>query len=313
VRKPEKSGILAAFEKLKQVVPATPVVPLDLGGPTIWCKCESDQPVGAFKLRGAWHRLTDLTGAERAAGVVAFSSGNHAQGVAWSAKRLGISAAIVMPTDAPKIKIDGTRALGAEIILYDRRTEDRVEISRRLAAERGAVIVPAFDDPWVIEGQGSIGPEVTQQLGFEPDLVVAPCGGGGLASGLALALPEAQIVAVEPEGWDAMGQSLAKGELVTFGADAPATICDALQPPRVSPLTLEILQARKARAVSLSDDQAITAMQVAWEKLGKRIEPGGAMGLAAILSGAVEPTDRTLVILSGGNVDPELFARLVSG
>jgi threonine dehydratase len=310
---PRKSGVEAAYAKLKAILPPTPLLPLDLDGVRIWCKCESDQPVGAFKIRGAWHRLSDLDEEQRARGVVAFSSGNHAQGVAWAARKLGIRATIVMPADAPRIKLEGTRALGATIILYDRAREDRVEIAQRIAREAGAVIVPAFDDRWIIEGQGSIGLEAAKQLGFAPDLFVAPCGGGGLASGLALALPDAAIAIVEPDGWDAMGQSLAAGRLVPVSDSAPETLCDSLQPPSVSPLTLGVLAGRQVQAVSLSDHAACAAMRLAWDGLGKRIEPGGAMALAAIMTGAVKPVGTTLVILSGGNVDDDLFNRIIAG
>jgi len=186
------------------VVSLTPLKPLRFGESLLFCKCESEQPMRAFKLRGAWHRLTDMSEDERKGGVVAFSSGNHAQGVAWSAKRLGMPALIVMPRDTPRVKLEGTRALGAEIVLYDRMTEKREVIAARIAEERGATLVPSFDDPWVVEGQGSAGLEAVAQMAElgegPPDMVIMPCGGGGLAAGLALALPEARVVVVEPEG-----------------------------------------------------------------------------------------------------------------
>ena len=282
----------------------------EIDGHTIWCKAESLQPIGAFKLRGAWHRLTDLSAGEREAGVVAFSSGNHAQGVAWAAARLGMTATIVIPRDAPKLKIDATRALGAEIILYDRMTEDRAALAGRIAAERGAILVPSYDDPWVIEGQGSAGLEALDQLGEEPDLVVTPCGGGGLASGLSLALPDAKIVVAEPEGWDDMARSLRAGHIIPVDPDPPTTACDALMTLRVSQLTFDILKERAAFGVAVTESEITSAMKFAHRMFGLILEPGGAAGLAAVLSRKVSPAKRTLVILSGGNVEPTLFAAM---
>ncbi|MFM5915302.1 MAG: threonine/serine dehydratase [Chakrabartia godavariana] len=299
------------------MVAPTPLVPLAHGESILWCKCESEQPMRAFKLRGAWHRLTDLTEAERAGGVVAFSSGNHAQGVAWAAQRLGMPALIVMPADAPEVKVAGTRALGAEIVFYDRMTEKREVIAASIAADRGATLVPSFDDPWVVEGQGSAGLEAVAQLaalGKEaPDLVIMPCGGGGLAAGLALALPDARVVVVEPEGWDDMGESLRRGEIVPVGPNPPPTSCDAIQTLRVAPITFDILKARGGTGVAVSEAETFAAMRHAHRELGLTIEPGGAVALAAILSGKVTPGARTLVLLSGGNVDPALFNRVMAG
>ena len=305
------------MRKVADVVVPTPLVPLAHGESILWCKCESEQPMRAFKLRGAWHRLTDLTEAERAGGVVAFSSGNHAQGVAWAAQRLGMPALIVMPADAPEVKVAGTRALGAEIVFYDRMTEKREVIAASIAADRGATLVPSFDDPWVVEGQGSAGLEAVAQLaalGKEaPDLVIMPCGGGGLAAGLALALPDARVVVVEPEGWDDMGESLRRGEIVPVGPNPPPTSCDAIQTLRVAPITFDILKARGATGVAVSEAETFSAMRHAKRDLGLTIEPGGAVALAAILSGKVTPGARTLVLLSGGNVDPALFNRVMAG
>lgn len=271
----------------------------------------------AFKLRGAWHRLTDMTAEERKGGVVAFSSGNHAQGVAWAAQRLGMPALIVMPADAPEVKVAGTRALGAEIVTYDRMTESREKIAAKIAVERGATLVPSYDDPWVVEGQGSAGLEAVAQLaelGIDaPDMVIMPCGGGGLAAGLALALPEARVVVVEPEGWDDMGNSLRGGEIVPVGPNPPPTSCDAIQTLQVAPITFDILKARGATGVSVSEEETFAAMRHAKRELGLTIEPGGAVALAALLSGKVVPGERTLVLLSGGNVDPALFDRVMAG
>lgn len=205
------SGIEEALRKLREIVPATPLLTMETPAGRISAKDESAQPMRAFKLRGAWHRLTALSQEERSRGVVAFSSGNHAQGVAWAARKLDMSALIVMPADSPAIKLDGTRALGAEIVTYDRMTQSREVLATQIAAERGAVLVPSFDDPWVVEGQGSIGLEAIQQLGRSPDTIIVPCGGGGLAAGVATACPDARIIIVEPEGWDDMGRSLKLG------------------------------------------------------------------------------------------------------
>ncbi len=315
MRKVSRSGVLEAAEKVSAVVPFTPLRPLDINGARIWCKCESEQPMGAFKLRGAWHRLTALSELERSAGVVAFSSGNHAQGIAWAAQRLGMAATIVMPSDAPKTKVDGTRNLGADIVFYDRMTEDRIAIANKLGAERGATVVPAYDDPWVVEGQGSAGIEIADQLealGEAPvQHIVTCCGGGGLASGLAVALPDAQITVVEPDGWDDMGNSLRLGYIVPVGPNPPKTRCDAIQTLKAADITFEILRDRNAHAVSVSDAEVGAAMKLAHSELGLVIEPGGAVALAAIMAGKVLVTGQTVVMLSGGNVDPELFQEMI--
>lgn len=314
---PTSAGVKTAANKIAAILPPSPLISLTLNSKTVWCKAESLQPVGAFKLRGAWHRLTELTAGERERGVVAFSSGNHAQGVAWAAKRLGIGAAIIMPADAPPVKLAATRALGAEIILYDRMTENREAIAAILADERGAVLVPSFDDAWVIEGQGSAGVEAAAQMrafgGVEPDLIITCCGGGGLAAGLALALPDAALVTVEPEGWDDMARSLMGGAIVPVAPNPPPTSCDALQTLRVSPLTFDILKAHGARGVAVSEAETFAAMRFAFSHMGLVLEPGGAVALAAVIAGKVEVTEATLVILSGSNVDPALFARVLLG
>lgn len=315
-RKPSFSGVERALRKVADVVSPTPLKSLRFGESVLFCKCESEQPMRAFKLRGAWHRLTDMSEDERKGGVVAFSSGNHAQGVAWSAKRLGMPALIVMPRDTPSVKLEGTRALGAEIVLYDRMTEKREVIAARVAEERGATLVPSFDDPWVVEGQGSAGLEAVAQMAEmgegPPDMVIMPCGGGGLAAGLALALPEARVVVVEPEGWDDMGNSLRGGVIVPVGPNPPPTSCDAIQTLQVAPITFDVLKARGAVGVAVSEEETFAAIRHAKHALDLMIEPGGAVALAAILSGKVTPGERTLVLLSGGNVDPALFDRVMA-
>jgi threonine dehydratase len=248
---------------------------------------------------------------------VAFSSGNHAQGIAWAARRLGIAATIVMPADAPPSKREGTLALGAEIVDYDRTTESRELIARRLAEARGATLVPSFDDPWVIEGQGSAGIEAAAQmaaLGLSaPTHVVSPCGGGGLAAGLTLALPEAKVTVVEPEGWDDMRRSLEAGWIEPVGDNPPPTACDSLQTTRVSPLTFEVLARRGAEGVAVSEAEVAAAQRFAAERLRLVVEPGGAVALAALLAGKVTAADGMLVLLSGGNVDRAAYARVLAG
>jgi threonine dehydratase len=304
--------VIAAKARISGLVQTTPLIESEVAGTRAWLKCECLQTGGAFKLRGATNRLLQLTPEERERGVVAFSSGNHARGVAIAAKRLGIRAVIVMPSDAPEVKVEGTRAEGAEIVLYDRRTENRVEIAARIARESGATVVPSFDDPAIVAGQGTVGLEIVEQLCRTPARIVIPCGGGGLAAGIALAVPEAEIAIVEPAGWDDMARSLEIGEIVPVPPDAPNTFCDALQTPQVSTITFGILQERDAQAVSVSDSEVTDAIRFAWERHGLVVEPGGAVALATLVSGKLAPMNDTVVVLSGGNVDPALHARIIS-
>lgn len=317
-RAPTAPGVAEAMAKIAAILPATPLLPLEVDGVTVWCKAECLQPIGAFKIRGAWHRLTDIPPRDRAAGVVGVSSGNHAQGVAWAARRLGIRAAIVMPVDAPVVKLAATRAMGAEVVLYDRPGgEDRDEVAARLIGERGATLVHAFADPWVIEGQGTAGLELAAQMSGRadgpPTRIVTPCGGGGLTAGLALACPTAEIVPVEPEGWDDVARSLAAGEIVSVGKDAPPTACDALQTPATRPVNFAVLQARCKFGLSVTPAEVRAAQRLAFARLHLVLEPGGAAALAAVLAGKVATDGRTAVILSGGNTDPEAFAQVLLG
>jgi threonine dehydratase len=316
VRIPSLAGVEKAAIAVAKVALPTPLLSFEHDGVTIFAKAESLQPMGAFKLRGAWWRLVSLSDAERARGVVAFSSGNHAQGIAWAAKRLGIAATIAMPSDAPAAKLAGTRALGADVVLFDRATESREDIAAALAAERGATLVPSFDDPWVVEGQGSGGIEAIAQLATlglgPPDLVIACCGGGGLASGLALACRDARMIVVEPEGWDDMARSLSAGEIVPVGPNPPPTGCDALMTKRVAALTFNILKAHGATGMAVSEGDIEDAIRFASANLRLVIEPGGAVALAAVLSGKVRPGERTLITLSGGNIDPQQFAAILA-
>jgi threonine dehydratase len=317
MRMPTREGVMEAAAKVASILPPTPLLPVEIGGTRCWAKAEVLQPIGAFKIRGAWHRLSALSNEEKAQGVVAVSSGNHAQGVAWAARRLGIAATIVMPHDAPQVKLDATRALGAEVVLYQRRPvdqggEDRDEMAARLIAQRGGTLVHAFGDPWVIEGQGSAGIEITAQLGRPPSRILACCGGGGLAAGLALACPDSAIVPVEPVGWDMVGQSLAAGEIVRAAKDPPKTICDALQPTATKPINLSVLQGRADPGVSVTDDEVRAAQRFAFTKLRLVVEPGGAAALAAALAGKVTLGEHTVIMLTGGNTDAVSFAATIA-
>ncbi|PTQ12436.1 pyridoxal-5'-phosphate-dependent protein [Sphingomonas oleivorans] len=312
-RAPSRNGILAAAERLGDIPRVTPLLSLPELGGGIALKAESLQLGGAFKLRGAYNRLAQVAPADRARGVVAFSSGNHAQGVARAARLLGMPAAIVMPADAPRVKLEATAALGAEIIPYDRATESREAIAARLAEERGAVLLPSFDDVDVVEGQGTVGLEAERQYGAPIARVVVPCGGGGLAAGISLALPDAEIIIVEPEGWDDMGRSLKLGRIVPVEPAAPATACDALQTTRVAEITFGALHQAGARGLSVSEAEVRAAMRYAYS-LGLVVEPGGAVALAALLAGKVAADGATtLVVASGSNVDPAAFARVIGG
>lgn len=307
-RRPTPEGVAAAANRIAGEVTRTPLLPL---GPGAWAKAECLQQGGSFKLRGATNRLLRLSPEERIRGVVAFSSGNHAQGVAIAARKLGISATIVMPSDAPAVKREGTLAAGARIVGYDRASGSREEIAARIAAETGAVVVPSFDDVDVIEGQGTVGIEIMEQLGRAPAAVLVPCGGGGLSAGIALALPESRIYAVEPEGWDDMGRSLRAGQILPVKEPAPPTRCDALQTKRVSPLTFGALRDSGAEGVSVNESQIEAAMRFAFSNLRLVVEPGGAVALAAWLAGKVEVGGEVVIVLSGGNVDPAAYADIL--
>ena len=304
--------VVEAAERIGGLVKQTPLLQDNIGNARVWLKCECLQTGGSFKLRGATNRLLQLSPEQREKGVVAFSSGNRARGVAIAARRLGIRAVIVMPADAPQVKVDGTRAEGAEIVFYDRRTESREAIAALIAGETGATVVPSFDDPMIVAGQGSAGLEIVKQLSKSPVRIVIPCGGGGLASGIAVGAPEAEIVVVEPDGWDDMARSLAGGEIVPVAQEAPNTFCDAIMTPKVSPITFAILRDREARALSVSDAEVSEAVRYAWDKHQLVVEPGASVGLAALLAGKLEPVDETVVVLSGGNIDPALHAQIVA-
>jgi len=313
VRMPTREGVIAAAASIAAILPPTPLLPVTIGGVRAWVKAETLQPIGSFKIRGAWWRLSNLSEAERGGGVVAVSSGNHAQGVAWSGRRLGVPATIVMPHDAPEVKLTNTKALGAEVVLYQRPGEDRDAVAARLIAERGGTLVHAFGDPGVIEGQGSAAIEIAAQLGHAPSRIVACCGGGGLTAGLALGAPDSAVHPVEPVGWDMVGQALAKGELVHAAPDAPKTICDALQPNVTKALNLGLLRGRAEPGVTVTDDEVRAAQRFAFSELRLVVEPGGAAALAAALAGKVPVDDGTVIMLTGGNADPAAYAATIAG
>ena len=309
---PTRDGVLNAAKSIAAILPPTPLLPVEVRGTKCWVKAENLQPIGAFKIRGAWWRLSNLSAEERAVGVVAVSSGNHAQGVAWAARKLGFSATIVMPADAPDVKLEATRALGATIVTYDRAGEDRDAVAAKVLEDQGGILVHAFGDAGVIEGQGSAGIEITQQLGGQPSRIIACCGGGGLAAGLSLACPDAAIHVVEPEGWDMVGQSIAAGELVHAAPDAPKTICDALQPTATKALNLDLLKGRAEPGVAVSDEEVRAAQRFAFSQLHLVVEPGGAAALAAALAGKVPVDAQTVIIITGGNTDPAAFAAMLA-
>lgn len=313
-RKPSRDGVMRAMAKISEILPPTPLLPLEVDGRTLWCKAEMLQPIGAFKIRGAWHRISDLTDDECARGVVGVSSGNHAQGVAWAAKRLDIAATIVMPENAPRAKIEATRALGAEVILYQRPGQDRDAIAAELVAQTGGTLVHAFGDPWVIEGQGTLGLEAEVQLkarGVEGSPhIIACCGGGGLSGGLGLACPDALLSIAEPEGWDDVISSLEVGEIVAVNDQSFATPCDALQTPQTFPINFDILKGRVHSSAAVTSVEIAAAMRCVFERLHLVVEPGGAAALAAVLAGKIEPVGTAVVTLSGGNVDWKTYQQM---
>lgn len=317
MRAPTAEGIARAALKITELLPPTPLLEAEIGGHRVWLKAENLQPVGAFKIRGAWHRLSDMSAEERARGVVGVSSGNHAQGVAWAAQKLGIDATIVMPVDAPKVKIVATESYGARVVLYDRPGgENRDEVAARLCAQNGATLVHAYADPWIIEGQGTVGLGITAQMaartGSGPTRIVVPCGGGGLTAGVALACPDAEVVPVEPEAWDDVRRSLELGEIVPVADPTVPTACDALQTPATREINFAVLKERCKFGLAVTPAEVRAAQRWAFSNLHLVVEPGGAAALAAALAGKVALDGQTAIVLSGGNTDASAFAQVIA-
>jgi len=319
---PTASDIEAASGRLNDWLLSTPTLESDTlnarAGTRVFVKAESLQYAGAFKIRGALNRLLQLSHRERSAGVVAFSSGNHAQGVALAAKWLGTKATIVMPKDAPKIKQFNTRTLGAEVVLYDRYREDREHLAAKIAAERGAALVPAFDHPDIIAGQGTVGLELARHVhgkGIDLDAFYAPCGGGGLIAGCGLVIssrfPGCKVYAVEPEGYDDTGRSLLSGSRQTV-IGHPATVCDALMAPTPGAITFAINREIITAGISVNDDRARHAVAFAMRYLKLVLEPSGAVALAAVLSGAAEEFASVGIVLSGSNIDTSVLVDVLA-
>ena len=310
--------IEAAAARLEGHVRHTPLLSSpfldEIAGRQVWIKPECLQHTGSFKFRGGWSALSALPADQRARGVIAFSSGNHAQGVALAARLHGVAAVIIMPSDAPKMKIDNTRALGAEVVLYDRSGEDRDEIGARLSAERGLTLIKPFDEPLVIAGQGTTGLEIAEQAaeqGVTSGDVLVCCGGGGLTSGIALALearaPGLRARPVEPEGFDDVARSLRSGGIERNNRTS-GSLCDAIITPQPGNITFPILKRLCGPGLTVTEDEALHAMALAFSRLKIVLEPGGAVALAAALfhPDAVKG-DAVIAIASGGNVDAEVF------
>jgi threonine dehydratase len=320
---PTAADVDAAAGRLAGVALRTPLISspvLDAAvGARVFLKAETLQRTGSFKFRGAYNKLSTIPQDRRAGGVVAYSSGNHAQGVAAAAQILGMPAVIVMPSDAPRPKRERTAALGAEVVLYDRDREDRAAIARDIADKRGAVLVPPFDDPMVIAGQGTTGREIVEDLaalGLKPDVVVVGASGGGLIAGIALAIkarvPDAKFYSAEPEGFDDTARSFKSGKR-EVNPRMSGTICDALMTNTPGAITFEINRRLVGEGIAASDAEVGRAVAFAFRELKLVVEPGGAIGLAALLAGKLDVKGKVVVgVLSGGNVDAELFHRLVA-
>ena len=320
---PTAADIAAAQRRLLGVAVRTPLINAPVLderlGARVFLKAETFQRTGSFKFRGAYNKVSSIPPERRAAGVVAFSSGNHAQGVAAAAHLLGMPAVIVMPADAPKAKLARTLALGAEVISYDRDSEDRAAIAARIVNERGATLVPPYDDPLIIAGQGTIGAEIVEdleRLGLKPRIVVVGASGGGLAAGVSLGItarvPDVAFYTVEPEDFDDTRRSFVSGNR-EHNERLSGTICDALMSNTPGELTFPITRELIGQGLAVTDAEVGRAVRYAFEELKLVVEPGGAIGLAALLAGKLDIKDKVVVaILSGGNVDVEMFARLIS-
>jgi len=323
VAPPTAADVETAARRLAGVALRTPLVSspvLDAAtGGRVFLKAETLQRTGSFKFRGAYNKLSSIAPENRAGGVVAFSSGNHAQGVAHAAKLLNMPSVIVMPSDAPRAKRERTAAFGAEVVLYDRNKEDREAIARDIAGKRRATLVPPFDDPFIIAGQGTAGREIMEDLtalGLKPDIAIIGASGGGLAAGISLAIkaraPDAKIYTAEPEGFDDTARSFRSGKH-EHNEKLSGTICDALMSNTPGNITFAINRELIGEGVAASDEEVGRAVAFAFRELKLVVEPGGAIGLAALLAGRIDVKGKVVVaVLSGGNVDPELFHKLVA-
>lgn len=319
---PQFKDVRAAARRLRGHSYATPLIKspvIDLmTGKDVWFKPECNQKVGAFKYRGAYNRLSAMSKAERARGVVAYSSGNHAQGVSRAAKELGVSAVIVMPYDAPKVKVAGVINDGAKIITYDRMSQSREEIAAKISEDEQRIIVPSYDDPFIIAGQGTVGLEIAQEAksrGIAFDALISCMGGGGLCAGISLAMsalsPQTKIFGAEPKAYNDHQMSFETGQRAVLD-NPPPTLCDALMTPTPGELTWEINRKSLSGVYAVSDRECLMAMALAKRELSVTLEPGGAVAMAAALQGAFEAQVRVqtvCVILSGGNVDPQISQR----
>jgi threonine dehydratase len=311
------AGVIARFAVRTPLL--SPSVLCERVGAKVFLKPEVLQRTGSFKFRGAFNKLSSIPESARKGGVVAFSSGNHAQGVAAAAKILNMPATIVMPKDSPLLKRERTKSYGAEVVLYDRDREDREAIAREIAGKRGATVVPPYDDPKVIAGQGTVGREICEDLsalGIAPDIVVAPVSGGGLIAGVATAVkarfPQAMVMSAEPEYFDDHARSLRAGKREAHKAEG-RSICDALMAAIPGEITFAINGRLLAKGVTASEGEVASAVAFAYRELKLVVEPGGAVGLAALLAGRIEAQGKNVVIvLSGGNVDADLYARLIA-
>jgi threonine dehydratase len=317
---PSYEGVLNAARQIEGVAVRTPLLESPALNAVVdgrvLMKAENLQKAGAFKFRGAYNRISRMTMEERTRGVVAFSSGNHAQGVAAAAALVGAPAIIVMPSDSPQVKVEGVIAFGGEVRLYDRWTESREAIGAAIAEERGSILVPPFDDPFVIEGQGTAALEMLDQADAPFDRLLCGASGGGLMAGINLVMaersPATEVFVVEPEAFDDTARSLAAGERVGHPQGTPS-ICDALMSPMPGLLTWPINR-RLAGAITVSDAEVAEAMRFAFRHLKLVLEPGGAVSLAALLSGRISTQGLvTAIVLSGGNVDPAQYADIIQG
>lgn len=317
------SMIEAARQRIGEHAVRTPLLSShfldEIAGRKLFVKAECLQRTGSFKFRGGWSAVSGLPADVRARGVIAFSSGNHAQGVALAARLHGVPAVIIMPSDAPKIKIDNTRDYGAEVMLYDRANDDRDAIGDRLSSERGLTLIRPYDEPLVIAGQGTVGLEIAEQgleLGIDAAEVLVPCGGGGLTSGISLALaakaPNYKVRTSEPERFDDVARSLAAGR-IERNATTSGSICDAIVTPQPGNITFPIMVGLCGKGIAVTEDEALRAMVLAFNRLKVVVEPGGAVALAAALFHGNELESETVIaVASGGNVDPEIMASALS-